>query len=43
MQKIQGLAEKSTSLMAQKTTSDHELDQFKNAITKYKNDSYKLG
>ncbi|XP_060559553.1 structural maintenance of chromosomes protein 6-like isoform X2 [Ruditapes philippinarum] len=43
MKKIETLEGKVASLQAQETTTDHQLDQFRNAIQKYKNDRFKLG
>ncbi|XP_045158887.2 structural maintenance of chromosomes protein 6-like isoform X2 [Mercenaria mercenaria] len=43
MKKIEVLEGKLASIQAQETTTDHQLDQFRNAIQKYKNDRFKLG
>ncbi|KAL4235898.1 Structural maintenance of chromosomes protein 6 [Mactra antiquata] len=41
--KINELEEKLTTLQAHEHTTDHQLDQYRNAITKYKNDAYRMG
>lgn len=43
LKKIESLEEEVVSLQAQEATTDHQLDQFRNAIQKYKNDRFKLG
>ena len=43
MAKMEALQERLAGVQAQETTTDHQLDQFRAAITKYKNDQYKLG
>jgi len=41
-EKLGTLQERLTSLTAQETTTDHMLDQYRQAITKYKADQYNL-
>ena len=42
LDKIQDLEDKVRNLEAQEQTTDHDLEQFRNAITRSKNDVYKI-
>ena len=39
---IQGLLEKVNGLKAQQRTTEHQAEQFRLAVSKYKEDSYRL-